>query len=104
MGKYDILIGAAVLGVVGYFAYMMFAKKGGIDDLVSSVGRSIGGIQAGLGGYDDPYTFYEGNEDAWDPTSKRYKEITSRSSKKQKEDKKKQIDYIESYMANAYGI
>jgi hypothetical protein len=103
MNKWSLLLGVAALGVAGYFAYTMFAKKGeSMFDFDLNALFHKG--SAALGGYDDPYKYYAEDPDAWDPTSKRYKEITSRSSKKQKEDKKKQIDYIESYMANAYGI
>lgn len=70
--------------------------------------RMLESIKAGIGGYDDPFKYAtEENADAWDPSSKMYKDIQKRiwskkADAKSKATKKIQKDYIEAYLADAF--
>ena len=96
MGKYDRILPVGLLGVLGI---------GGVYLLTTGHGtRLLHGIGAQIGGYDDPFAFFEDNQDAWDPTSKTYKDIQKRIWEKKKENKKKdmQLRMMESYFNYAY--
>jgi hypothetical protein len=113
MANMGLYLGLGVAAIAGGYLFLTKDGKNMINGFMdSSISGGLGGgsgsdfediRKSAIGlGYDDPFKYMtEKNADAWDPTSKRYKDIIS-GDRKRNARKKLQQHYIESYLSSAF--
>ena len=93
------LLPLVVVGGLAAGGFFLFATPEGR--------RMMGSITSSISGYDDPFKYYEGNEEAFEAGSDAWKKIQKRiyekkSNTKSNKNKDVQKQYIETYLADAF--